>query len=434
MQQINPVTSCPRDIRDIADEFKDCVGAHYSAWVAMLCGTIMGLAGFSNVVRNLLFAPAVSSLSRMYQEPDIAQKLNRRHRRRVLRLLTKLHENPVRYVWAIDDTLIEHVGKNIWGCHSWWDHSKDAYIWGHRLLVVGLVDRYRRVFIPIVWQILHQEKKETEPHRKGWEVALDLLDEAIAFGFPSLPVVTDSWFAGEAFFQGLRQRNLDFVVEIKSNRKVIAHANKTDLNCSVKKFFANRSRQKIFHLNRPKWAAEAILFFRDAKCRLKTVAIANRKGLAHDGFAYYVSNRLTWDASRIWSIARDRWSIEVQFRELKQLFTLGEAAVRSRQSVETTISVAVIALTVIRLEQLHRVDANENQYVQPIPAGTIVNEQRLRSFQKSILTLVINENKRDKFLRRMRDENFGQKPTEKIPKLKIAQKIIKVHRIRKRAA
>ena len=123
MQQINPVTSCPRDIRDIADEFKDCVGAHYSAWVAMLCGTIMGLAGFSNVVRNLLFAPAVSSLSRMYQEPDIAQKLNRRHRRRVLRLLTKLHENPVRYVWAIDDTLIEHVGKNIWGCHSWWDHS-----------------------------------------------------------------------------------------------------------------------------------------------------------------------------------------------------------------------------------------------------------------------------------------------------------------------
>ena len=180
--------------------------------------------------------------------------------------------------------------------------------------------------------------------------------------------------------------------------------------------------------------AEAILSFRGAQNRLKTVAVANKKGLVHASFAYYVSNRLTWDASRIWSLARDRWAIEVQFRELKQLFTLGETAVRSKQSVETTLSLAVIALTVIRLEQLHRVDANENQYVQPIPAGTIVNEQRLKAFQQSMLTLVHNAGKRDKFLLRMRSENFGQKPTEKNPKLKIGQRIIKVTRIRKLAA
>ena len=112
---------------------------------------------------------------------------------------------------------------------------------------MGLVDRYRRVFLPVVWQqILHQEKNATEPYRKGWEVALDLLDEAIVFGFPKLPVVTDSWFAGEGFFQALVQRDLDFVVEIKSNRKVTAYAHHRDLDCRVNAFFAHRHRRKIF--------------------------------------------------------------------------------------------------------------------------------------------------------------------------------------------
>jgi hypothetical protein len=434
MQQISPVTSCPGEVRDVADEFQDCVGQHYTAWVAMLCGTMMGISGFSNIVRNLLFSPAVSSLSRFYQETGISQKLNRRHRRRLLRLLPKVLSNPGRYLWVIDDTLIEHEGDNIWGCYWWWDHGKEAYIWGHKLLMVGLVDRKRRVMIPVIWQVLHQEKSEIEMHRKGWEVALDLLDEAVDFGFPKLTVVTDSWFAGEEFFQALLERNLDFVVEIRNNRIVTAYAHQTNLDENVKEFFSDRPRRKIFYLNRPKWSAEAILTFRDAKNRLKTIAVANKKGLAKEPFGYYVSNRLTWDASRIWALARDRWAIEVQFRELKQLFALGEAAVRSKESVETAISVAAIALTVIRLEQLHRVDANENQHVQPVPAGNIVNEIRLKALKQTILTLVNDTDKLAKFSLRMREENFGQKPTEKVPKVKITQKLLKTTRIRKMAS
>ncbi len=147
---------------------------------------------------------------------------------------------------------------------------------------------------------------------------------------------------------------------------------------------------------------------------MKVIAVANKKGLVHECFAYYVSNRLTWDATKIWGLARDRWAIEVQFRELKQLFTLGGAAVQSKNSVETTISVAAIGLTEIRLEQLHRVDANENQYIQPVPAGKIVSEYQLKSMRRSFFTLVTNSSAKDKVNIRLHPENFGRKPTEEI--------------------
>jgi hypothetical protein len=59
-----------------------------------------------------------------------------------------------------------------------------------------------------------------------------------------------------------------------------------------------------------------------------------------------------------------------------------------------------------------RVDAKPNQYVQPVPAGTIVNELKLTSMKNSILALATKDPVREKVAKRLRPENFGQKPTE----------------------
>ena len=55
-------------------------------------------------------------------------------------------------------------------------------------------------------------------------------------------------------------------------------------------------------------------------CRKKTkvTVVANEKDLEEECFAFYVSNKLTWNAQQLWAVARDRWAIEVQFRDLKQ--------------------------------------------------------------------------------------------------------------------
>jgi hypothetical protein len=351
----------------------------------------------------------------MYEARRLADRLNKRHRQRILRLLADVHRDPSRYLWAIDDTLVTHSGKKIWGAYYWRDHNSKGTVFGHKLLVLGLVDRKRRVLIPVYWEILHRVGEKH--HEKGWKVATRLLKKAAAFGFPKFTVVADSWFAGEEFFDALVGEKLkyDFVVEIKSNRKVVEHGKKKGLDIAVNEFFKSRQRTKIFYWGKKKWAIEAILRFKDSKRKLKVAAVANKKRLDEQPFAFYVSNRLTWSASKLWAVARDRWTIEVQFRDLKQNFALGEAAVRSQKAVETSISVSAIALTVIRLEQLSQADANENQKIRPKPAGSIVRDYQLQSLAKSISELADPQDspKKRKLFARFNRGNFGRKPTER---------------------
>lgn len=410
-----PVVSCPSEIRSVADDYKDLLGSHYPAFVAALCGTTFGILCLCMIARFFGFSPSVSSLGRLFADEDLYPKLNRRHRRRLLRYLEQVEKNPRRFMWAVDDTLIERHGKKIWGTYFWHDHNTKGTVFGHKLLVLGLVDRKRRLLIPVFWEILHRkdEEKESE-HEKGWEVALRLLRAAKSFGFPNLVVGIDSWFAGEEFFQELRTSDIPFVIEIRSNRKVMGRERSDAFDVRVDEYFDDKKRHKISHNGKKKWAVEATLYFKDSDRKLKVVAVANEKDRDEKCFAFYVSNKLTWNASQLWAVARDRWAIEVQFRDLKQIFAVGKAAVRSIQAVETSISVSVIALTAIRLKQIALAERNEDQNVRPIPAGNIVRELQLTALIASVSKLASGTPSPsvETLKRRLTPENLHQKPTE----------------------
>lgn len=411
-----PVYSCPGIVRQVADDFGDILGTHYKAFVGVLCGCVLGIGNLSDIFRYILFSASVSGMSRLFNDEDsMWEKLNRRHRRRLLRLMPMILQEPDRFMWAVDDTLVERTGRSIYGCYYWHDHNTKGAVWGHRLLVVGIIDRKRKILIPVYWEILHREDKinSMQRHEKGWEIALKLLQSSLLDGFPRLLVVADSWFAGEEFFQALHREKFQFVIEMKSNRKVAEHGNTKSLDCRVDEFFENRSKYKIFYHGKKKWASEALLLFKDSKLKMRIAAVANKKG--ESPFAYYATNELTWNAARVWAASRDRWAIEVQFRELKQLFTLGEVAVQSKQAVETSISVAAIALTMIRLEQLSQANTiSENQYVRPIPAGAIVRDLQLKALTNSISRLCKGKTPDiEKISLRINRGNFGQKPAER---------------------
>lgn len=410
-----PVLTCPSVVRDTADDFSDLFPKHYRSFVSILCGAFFGISCLSNILRYFGFSDSVSSMSRfLNDEGSLWEKLNRRHRRRLLRLLPKIQIDPDRYMWAIDDTLIKRSGRSIWACDWWHDHTTNSTVWGQKLLVLGIVDRKRKILIPVYWEMLHREDKKdkSKSHEKGWEVALKLLNLSTEAGFPKLLVVTDSWFAGEDFFCKLKKSGFKFVIEIKSNRIVVQNERQS-LHESIAEFFKCKKRHKIIYHGIPKWATAAVVRFNEGKEKMRVAAVANRKGQSEEAFAFYVTYELAWDAAKLWAASRDRWAVEVQFRELKQLFTLGEVAVQSKQAVETSISVAVIALTTIRLEQLSQADVkSENQYVRPIPAGAIVRDIQLRSLASSIAKLTENKNgELEKIRERINIENFGQKPT-----------------------
>lgn len=62
---------------------------------------------------------------------------------------------------------------------------------------------------------------ETICFRKKWEIALDLLDEALQWELPKYPVLADSGYGDcNEFRQGLRARDLNYLVEVKGTTVV----------------------------------------------------------------------------------------------------------------------------------------------------------------------------------------------------------------------
>lgn len=415
-----PVAHSPRIVRDTADDFKDFMSStEYRSFVAVLCAAVFGICGYSDVNRYMLFANSVSSIANFFNSDALWPKLNRRHRRRILRLLKHIDNDPKRYMWVIDDTLLPHFGSKIWGAYWWKDHCNGGTTLGHKLLVLGVLDRKNKLLIPVFWEVLHRDLTELtdedipQVHEKGWQVALRLLAEAELMGFPKLVLTGDTWFACEEFFDALNMLGTQYEFEIKSNRKIVEHKGRT-FNKSAEEFFADRYRSGVYTGRTVKYAAEATVRFKDSKRKHKVIGVANRKANT-DIFAYYISNVLTWNASKIWGLARDRWGIEVQFRDLKQLFTLGKAAVQSRNAVETAISVAAIALTVIRLQQFDEADTEGNGWTRPRSAGAIIQQMSIESMRQLVTEITANIRKNDvleRLKKRLSYENLIGKPAE----------------------
>ncbi len=80
-----------------------------------------------------------------------------------------------------------------------------------------------RLFVPEAWagDTVRRVKAgvpETVGHREKWRLALDLVDEAIAWGLPAKTIVADAGYgANHAFRQGLADRGLDFVVAVRAD-------------------------------------------------------------------------------------------------------------------------------------------------------------------------------------------------------------------------
>jgi hypothetical protein len=414
-----PLFECPGFVRRHCDGFKDIVGIHYRDWVGIIAGTINGIGSLSDISRFIFFGRSVSSLSR-FLNAGLASKINRRHRRMVRSWMVRVTNRPEDFLFVIDDTLLPHAGPKQWGVYNWYDHTYKTFRTGNKLLVIGLMCRKRRLVIPLHWQILHVESDAPELYRKANQVVLDLLQVLSAEGFPKLTVVGDSWYAGEPLYQGLSDLGYDFVFEIRRNRIVATiDGRKPKEKIKIEPVLSQRPCSRIRFRGRFRYAFERCVRFRNSKVELKAVGVKN-KLIDEQMYAIYVTNRLAWNASKVWSISRDRWMIEVHFRELKSLFALGEPAVRSKNGIETTISVSLISLTVIRLEQFAQPNTKKDQHCRPDTAGNIVQKVQLRLLQRGISKLAhpsSAENALLKLRTRLTLQNLRRKPTEKLSSL-----------------
>lgn len=265
--------------------------------------------------------------------------------------------------FIFDDTSLGKTGKYIEGISKIWDHVKKIHILGFQLLVMGLYDG--TMFLPVNFS-LHREKgknrnkpyglknkelrkqfrkkRASKTHGAKRKKELDqskiksmikMIKSAVKKGFKANYVLTDSWFTCWETVKTTLECQMHYIgmfSKVKTkflfNNKELTYKEIRRIN--RKKTKKNRRFNLYYNRMVVQWNGQ------------KVVLYAIRKG-KNGKWKYIISTDLSLNFTQTIEIYQIRWSIEVFFKESKQLLDLGKC-----QSQDFDAQIADITLTMIQ--------------------------------------------------------------------------------------
>lgn len=273
--------------------------------------------------------------------------------------------------FIIDDTMKHHTNfcKWIHGVCVLFDHALKTNLKAVCITVLYYSDGCFIKF-PIAFRIYYQEKSENKKVmpwqkredivcKKKYELAVEMIEQAIAKGFPKCTVLADSWFGVGPFVKELRRLKLNYVLEIKNsyNVRTLCNSprltptgklakNQYDLTNIVEYFKEILSISKYgFAPDKEKGKSTKVLYHvKTVTVHLNSIPGKHRIIESTDPVKktvkYLLTSELTWEASKILTVYGHRWVIEEFFRNAKQLSDMEGATIRSKKGV--TLSLCLV--------------------------------------------------------------------------------------------
>lgn len=279
-----------------------------------------------------------------------------------------------------DDTLLEKTGKHIEKVSRIFDHVTKHYVLGFKLLLMGYWDGVS--FIPVDFSI-HRERgknkdkpfglknkelkkqssKEREKNTSAYEraceadeskinCAIKMFKRAVSLGFVVDYVLVDSWFTCDAL--------IDAVLKVKKHTihligmyKIV----KTKFRFKEKELTYNQVRNI---LGKPKRCRKLKLYYLEAEVEYNGRLIKlffSKKG-TNGKWKVFVCTNIRLSFIKMLEIYQIRWTIEVFFKESKQLLGLGKC-----QSNDFDAQIADATITMIQhilLTLRHRIENYES--------------------------------------------------------------------------
>lgn len=325
--------------------------------------------------------------------------------------------------FIIDDTMKHHTKfcKWIHGVFLLFDHALNT-----NLMTTCVVFLYYSdggiIKFPIAFRLYYKGTGKLMKWQKGkrnecvtkYALAIEMMEWAMSIGFPKCTVLADSWFGISPFIKELQRLKLDYVLEIKSSYKARVRSKQPKLTPT-----GRLSKNQIDLVELPKYFKAITSFIRcgfpadldtgrgekvlyEAKVstiRLNSISGEHRIVESHipgtQTFKYFLSNRLTWEATMIISTYSHRWVIEEFFKNAKQFSDMEGATLRSKQGVTLALCLVSWIDFLLHLENYkHCITEKSPKESLTIP---------------SIIRKVQNENMMT-FVERVRtDENFVKK-------------------------
>jgi DDE superfamily endonuclease len=268
----------------------------------------------------------------------------------------------------IDDTMEHHSKgcKTIANVYWLFDHVVGGCI-NARCIVFAYVVINECVRFPIGWRIYKRKGKNK------WQLAIELVDEAIQLGLNIDVVMFDSWFCVSGMINALSKRKLLFIADLKSNHtaEFIVQDTSRKLRLNVNDVFKYASHLGIStNLGLVKQEGEETiqvlyetitmtLFIPAFNRKLRCVRSIDKRTR---GEKILVTNALCWEAAKIISTYSQRWLIEEFFKNVKGFFGFEKACIRSEQAGALTlmlVSFADLLLSTQLWKNVHKSSENK---------------------------------------------------------------------------
>jgi hypothetical protein len=340
----------------LADSLKNSFSQNYcgmthKALSQIITCYVAGCRSLNDFTRSYPKSMSVSSLCEAIAKFDPSHIIKRLRKRALKRILQS--DNPSEdFIFTVDDTDNLKYGKYIHGIGRFNKHGKISYQ-GQRIIFLVMTDRKTGRVFPLAYQFCTNQN--TSDHIPGCERVILMLKELKENGFPShIPLVADSWFAGDKFVNQLTQEGFTYVLEAKRNWYCKSYDNGTNskyypltvLSKQKKKervsftLYPSNSRLRRTRSYQQKTFVGR---FRSFKKSARIVCVYNQNGQStKEPFAYYFTNAKEKSAEWVITRMRERWSIEVMFRDLKQNLLFGKHSLRGATGAHLSVCIPLM--------------------------------------------------------------------------------------------
>jgi hypothetical protein len=274
------------------------------------------------------------------------------------RRLEELQKGPsTRYsdrgVIAIDNTLIDRTGMLIPDAGWFWDHAEERNKIAQDYLFADYVCTSGKHY-PLQFRLFRKQEicqALEEPFRNHTALCCDLVDWACARQIPGV-FTMDSYFTGAEVLNHIHGKTdrsgppRGYVGDLKTDRKLewkdrILKANEPAASIPA----ADRKEMRIG--DRRRWYFTVTVRIPGVNHKVRIVILWRYRHDA-DCVKVLVTNRITWEVSRIVRVYRDRWTgTETFHRDGKQQLGLGDCQLRDFQGQTRHMNLVMLAYSLL---------------------------------------------------------------------------------------
>lgn len=271
---------------------------------------------------------------------------------------------------VLDDSLLGKTGKKMEFIGKVFDHCTHTYRLGIKMLALGYTDG--KTFLPIDFSIHNEPGKNNKrglkvknlqaqfsktraPESAGYERALEVSVDKITIALRMIKrcakkwlrvdyVLTDSWFICEKFIKGVHEINpkLHVIGLMKTNRNVTISGKTYKANA-----VPDSKRRNISHSRKFKCSYISLkIVYKDIEMRGYWVKM---NGQNNWKLLVSTNDKLTF--TKAMEIYKQRWSIEVFFKDCKQNLGLETCQSKDFDAHIATISIVFMNYMVLALKK-----------------------------------------------------------------------------------